>query len=79
MKMGTFLLLTATGTGIWNIVLVFLGKFAGESWRSIVGYLDVYSTVAIVVAVLFVAVAAAIFIRTKFRKKQKTAGKSKAK
>jgi membrane protein DedA with SNARE-associated domain len=43
MKMNKFLLLTAIGTFIWNTVLVFLGRLAGDAWDRIVLYVDYYS------------------------------------
>ncbi len=66
MKMGSFLLLTAAGTAIWNIVLVFLGKFAGDAWGTIVGYFDVYSLIAVaILAVIFIA-ACVVFVKKRF-------------
>jgi membrane protein DedA with SNARE-associated domain len=43
MKFGLFLLFTTIGTLIWNTVLVYLGAALGESWESIVHYMDMYS------------------------------------
>ncbi|WP_339323157.1 DedA family protein [Paenibacillus sp. FSL W8-0194] len=43
MKFGLFLLFTTFGTLIWNTVLVYLGAALGESWESIVHYMDMYS------------------------------------
>lgn len=57
MHIGKFLLYTTLGTFIWNIVLVFLGAFAGSRWERIVGYMDVYSHVTVIgLAVIGVAV-----------------------
>lgn len=66
MKMGVFLLLTAIGTAIWNIVLVFLGKFAGDAWGTIVKYFDMYSLVAVGVLAVLVIAAGMIFIKKRF-------------
>lgn len=44
-----FLIYTTLGTSIWNIVLVCLGAFAGASWERIVDYMDVYSSITLVV------------------------------
>lgn len=61
-----FLILTTVGTFIWNIVLINLGASVGDSWDSIVGYMDVYSNIAyVVLAILFVLF---IFIYIKTRK-----------
>ncbi|MEK4355931.1 DedA family protein [Paenibacillus sp. FSL M7-1455] len=43
MRFGLFLLFTTIGTLIWNTVLVYLGAALGESWESIVHYMDMYS------------------------------------
>ncbi len=57
MHMGKFLVYTTLGTFIWNIVLVFLGAFAGSRWEKIVEYMDVYSHVTVgVLAVIGVGV-----------------------
>ncbi len=66
MKLPKFLLLTTTGTAIWNTVLVFLGKSAGEAWEDLNGYLDLYSYVAIAI---FVLICLAILIFTIKKKK----------
>ena len=47
MPMIPFLFLTTTGSLIWNTVLIFLGKFAGESWSRIAGYVGGYADVVI--------------------------------
>lgn len=66
MKLPKFLLLTTTGTAIWNTVLVFLGKAAGEAWEDLNAYLDLYSYVAIAV---FAVICLAILIYTIKKKK----------
>ena len=47
MNFGVFLMLTLLGTAIWNTVLVLLGSFAGESWESVLVYIERYSTIAL--------------------------------
>ncbi|MFF2479531.1 DedA family protein [Paenibacillus sp. NPDC058071] len=63
MKLGLFLLYTTIGTLIWNIALVSVGAAVGESWESIVEFMDVYSNIAYAiiaaVGILFVL----LFIR----------------
>lgn len=55
MNMGIFLLLTAFGTALWNIVLVYLGVLFGASWETVVAYFNTYSTISAgILAVLFV-------------------------
>lgn len=57
MHMGKFLLYTTIGTFIWNIVLVFLGAFAGSKWNTIVHYMDLYSNISVaIMAVIAVGV-----------------------
>ena len=69
MQMFPFLSLTFIGTFIWNVVLVFLGRIAGNTWETIAGYVDVYAMVALVVFVLIAIVAGAIFIKKRFLNK----------
>lgn len=68
MKFPLFLVLTAIGTLIWNIVLVSLGASLGNSWDVVVEYMEVYSR--IIYAVLLVIV---IFVGFKFAKRLKKA------
>ncbi|HML37904.1 MAG TPA: DedA family protein, partial [Bacillota bacterium] len=75
MKMRVFLLLTAAGTTIWNIVLVFLGKFAGDAWGTIVRYLDVYSLIAVGILAMLTIGAGVVFIKKRFLKAHGNAGK----
>lgn len=74
MKMGVFLLLTATGTAIWNVVLVFLGKFAGDTWGTIVQYFDMYSLIAVGILAVLAVGAGVIFIKKRFLKGSINAG-----
>ena len=69
MRMGMFLLLTALGTFLWNVVLVYLGAFFGASWETVVRYVDTYSMAAIaVVAVSLVVFCAWYFFRKSKRR-----------
>ena len=70
MNAGIFLVLTTLGTAIWNTVLVWLGVFAGASWEKIVGYLGVYSEIALVVLVICVLIVGIIFYRRRLKKKK---------
>jgi membrane protein DedA with SNARE-associated domain len=58
-----FLLLTAIGTLIWNIVLVLLGASVGESWETIVYYMDIYSNVIYVMLLVLILLFTILFIR----------------
>lgn len=44
-----FLTLTAAGSLIWNTLLVFLGKIAGNSWEKVTGIFGVYSDIFLMV------------------------------
>ncbi|WP_411504422.1 DedA family protein [Brevibacillus centrosporus] len=46
MNVWLFLLFTTLGTLIWNVALVMLGAFLGQSWEEILTFMDMYSTVA---------------------------------
>ncbi|MEW4325735.1 DedA family protein [Rossellomorea marisflavi] len=52
MKFIYFFVFTLIGTLIWNTVLVWVGSAVGDSWDSIVQYMDVYSSVAYVLIAL---------------------------
>jgi len=66
MKASAFLPLTVIGTFIWNVVLVYLGRFAGNTWETVASYVDVYSMVAAVFFVLVALLVGAIFIKKRF-------------
>lgn len=70
MNLVMFLLLTTLGTAVWNIVLVWLGVAAGESWRVVASYFDAYSTIALVVlGVLGLAAAAVFYVKRSAKRK----------
>lgn len=43
MNFSSFVTLTTLGTFIWNFVLIYVGAKVGESWETIVSYMDIYS------------------------------------
>ena len=49
MKFSLFFLYTTAGTLIWNILLVSLGAFMGESWEYIAWLAGEYSHVMLIV------------------------------
>ena len=49
MPMAPFLMLTAAGSLVWNTVLVFAGKAAGDSWEMVSGYMGTYSNIFLMV------------------------------
>lgn len=66
MKMGSFLLLTALGSVIWNTALVWLGAWTGASWNKIVVYMDRYTSLAVIAILVIVLLCAARFIKKRF-------------
>lgn len=65
MPVGMFLAMTVAGTMVWNIVLVHLGAFAGESWGIITKYMDTYKNWVIIVLAVLVFVVVFLFHRKK--------------
>lgn len=56
MNVGKFTALSAAGTLIWNIVLIYLGRAAGHAWPHVAGIIDRYAYVSLIVlAIAFVA------------------------
>ena len=69
MNFKKFLLFTAAGTAIWNIVLIQLGALMGANWEKIDEYINAYSYIAIIIlAVIFIAFAVYIILKLKKRK-----------
>lgn len=68
MKFNLFLFYTTVGTLIWNIALVSAGAVLGESWESVLGFMDVYSN--IIYGILGLAIIA--FCIMWFLKKKRT-------
>lgn len=48
MSWRTFALLTTLGTLIWNLVLILLGRAAGEAWTEVSATIDSYSSFVLV-------------------------------
>jgi membrane protein DedA with SNARE-associated domain len=69
MKMGLFLLLTTAGSLLWNTVLVYLGAAAGASWETIIGYMNTYSTITVVVLGSIAMIFCVFFYKKRFRRK----------
>ncbi|UOQ95774.1 DedA family protein [Halobacillus shinanisalinarum] len=59
MNFTAFFVLTTLGTLIWNTVLIWIGASVGDSWHSILTYMDIYSSVVYII--LAVAVVAAVY------------------
>ncbi|WP_031549090.1 DedA family protein [Salinicoccus luteus] len=60
-----FLLLTTAGTLIWNVVLVYLGASVGNSWQTIVDYMNVYSRIVYAILIILALILIYLFIRKK--------------
>ncbi|WP_339230298.1 DedA family protein [Oceanobacillus sp. FSL K6-2867] len=68
MNFWVFLALTTVGTFIWNIVLVNVGAAVGDSWETIVGYMDIYSNIVYAVLALLFIIFVWLFIKKRFKK-----------
>ncbi|RNB59027.1 DedA family protein [Brevibacillus gelatini] len=66
MNLPLFLLFTSIGTFLWNIALVWVGAFLGESWQDVLHVMDVYSHIVYGV----IAVAAVVFLTVFLRKRR---------
>ncbi len=67
MNFWIFLLLTTLGTLIWNMVLVNVGAAVGDSWETIVQYMDIYSNIAYAALAIIFIVVIIRFYRKKMR------------
>ncbi|WP_010268523.1 DedA family protein [Paenibacillus senegalensis] len=56
MNFWLFLFFTVLGTVVWNAVLVIIGAAVGESWESILHYMDIYANVVYVLIALLLLV-----------------------
>lgn len=66
MKLGTFLSLTILGTLIWNVVLIYLGRLAGNAWGTVASYVDFYSMIIAAFFGIIALVFVAVFIKKRF-------------
>jgi len=71
MNFGIFLGLTAVGSFLWNVALVYLGKIAGDAWETIADYVDTYTWVVVfLLAVIGISIVL-LFIKFRFLNKPK--------
>ena len=68
MELGSFFVLTLLGTFIWNIVLVYLGRFAGDTWEVAVTYIDAYSMVVLIIFIIVILLFGFLSLRKKLSK-----------
>ncbi|MEG2814171.1 MAG: DedA family protein [Oscillospiraceae bacterium] len=71
MNMGKFLIYTTLGTSIWNIVLVCLGSFAGENWEVIVGYINTYSHIVLLILAVIAVILIIWFVKKRINRKKR--------
>lgn len=72
MAMTKFLLYTTVGSAIWNTVLLVIGNRVGKNWKDILGIMDQYShVVLILLIILFVAFLVYFFYFRTQKKKTK--------
>ncbi|MBA9025930.1 MULTISPECIES: DedA family protein [Bacillaceae] len=65
MNFGVFLLFTTVGSLIWNSILVCVGAAVGDSWGTIVGYMDTYSNMVLLLLVVLFVVFILLFIKNR--------------
>lgn len=66
MNLISFLSLTLLGTLAWNMVLVYLGRLAGDNWETVASYMDFYSMVSISFLSIAILLIGTIFIKKRF-------------
>ena len=66
MPFKTFVLLTTFGTYLWNLILVFLGRFAGQTWYAISPYFDMYTLITGAVVILALICILGIYLKKRF-------------
>ena len=68
MPMGKFLIYTASGSVIWNLVLIVAGSIVGENWTDILAVFDTYSNVVLVLLVIVCVAALYMFYKKRVKK-----------
>lgn len=69
MPMFKFLLYTLFGSLIWNTVLIIVGSVVGENWTKIVGILDTYSHIVVIILFIIFVAGVYFFYRNRSNKK----------
>lgn len=67
MNIWAFLLLTTMGTAIWNIVLVYLGAFFGDSWETAASYFNTYSLIASIFLAVILLIYGILFFKKRIK------------
>ncbi|MBM7553494.1 DedA family protein [Thalassobacillus pellis] len=63
MKVVVFLLYTTIGTLIWNTILVSIGAALGESWDSILHFMDIYSKFTYAILAVLIIIGGFIYLK----------------
>ena len=66
MNFYTFLGLTTLGSLIWNTVLIYLGKVAGDAWEIVAEYVDTYTWIVVAALIFLGILIVAVFIKIRF-------------
>lgn len=67
MNFAIFLLFTTVGSLIWNSILVSVGAAVGTSWSTIVGYMDTYSNITLLVLVVIFVLFIILFLKNRVK------------
>lgn len=70
MPWGSFLAMTAVGSAIWNILLVSLGRLAGQSWTIAAGWIRTYGNIFKVILIAAVILWLTYIILKRQKKKK---------
>ncbi|MHC6179741.1 DedA family protein [Clostridium sp. JNZ X4-2] len=66
-----FLLYTVIGSTVWNILLVSLGAFMGNSWQKVLYCFEVYSSIMVFILGGICIVFCMVFLKKRVFKKEK--------
>lgn len=69
MKFLPFLIYTVVGTGIWNTVLIILGRIAGDKWEVVLEYSNLYNRIAFIIFLFVLAIAGLVYYKKYHKKK----------
>lgn len=70
MKFWLFLVFTTIGTLAWNIILVLVGAALGESWKDILAFMDIYSTIAYIIIATMLVLLVLLYLARLARRKR---------
>jgi membrane protein DedA with SNARE-associated domain len=70
MPMPKFLILTTLGSAIWCGLLVLAGYALGDRYEEVLGFIDQYQTIVVILLVIAIVLVVAWFIYNRFFKKQ---------